>query len=311
MTEKRTEVNEVMPENGLTGTDVLKAMNDLPEVWLESCYDTRLAAGEEEREEKSGTNVKTVRFGSFGKTVVKWAVAATVALLLCGGGVAYAAKLGVLQFTKSEDKNNLGFSLTTETERIAKEELTGQIREVEGFLRESMAQEDYRQTYPSWIKQFETVEEARDYIGYAGMKKTVVPGTVEEVNVRVIGDTEGNLGEVSLFVRAEEDDIIMSEISAVFTEASPITLQGTGIRHGKDYFEAVQLEMDYRSEEYTTANGKTAVFVYEEYEEGVGGNRWLVGALVDGAVYYELSIHYYPRDLERAKEIMQEWCEQF
>ena len=311
MTEKRTEVNEVMPENGLTGTDVLKAMNDLPEVWLESCYDTRLAAGEEEREEKSGTNVKTVRFGSFGKTVVKWAVAATVALLLCGGGVAYAAKLGVLQFTKSEDKNNLGFSLTTETERIAKEELTGQIREVEGFLRDYMAQEDYRQTYPSWIKQFETVEEARDYIGYAGMKKTVVPGTVEEVNVRVIGDTEGNLGEVSLFVRAEEDDIIMSEISAVFTEASPITLQGTGIRHGEDYFEAVQLEMDYRSEEYTTANGKTAVFVYEEYEEGVGGNRWLVGALVDGAVYYELSIHYYPRDLERAKEIMQEWCEQF
>ncbi len=306
--EKRTEVNEAMPENGLTGTDVLKAMNSLPEEWLENCYE---GSGTMAAEENNGKNTRIVRFGSFSKTAVKWAVAATAALLLCGGGVAYAAKLGVLQFTKSEDKTNFGFSLTTETEWIAKEELTGQIREVEGFLRDYMAQEDYRQTYPSWIKQFETVEEARDYIGYAGMKKTVVPGTVEEVNVRVIGDTEGNLGEVSLFVRAEEDDIIMSEISAVFTEASPITLQGTGIRHGEDYFEAVQLEMDYRSEEYTTANGKTAVFVYEEYEEGVGGNRWLVGALVDGAVYYELSIHYYPRDLERAKEILAQWCEQF
>ena len=311
MTEKRTDADEVMKEKRLTGDDVLKAMNDMRSEWLESCYEAKGASVTEETGEKSGTEVKPVRFGSFGKTAVKWAVAATVALLLCGGGVAYAAKLGILQFSKSEDKTNFGFSLTTETERIAKEELTGQIREVEGFLRDYMAQEDYRQTYPSWIKKFETVEEARDYIGYAGMKKTKVSGTVEEVNVRVIGDTEGNLGEVSLFVRAEEDDIIMSETSAVFTEASPITLQGTGIRHGEDYFEAVQLEMDYRSEEYTTANGKTAVFVYEEYEEGVGGNRWLVGALVDGAVYYELSIHYYPRDLERAKEILAQWCEQF
>ncbi len=291
-------------------TDVLKAMNDLPEVWLERCYDTRLAAGEEEREEKSGTNVKTVRFGSFGKTAVKWAVAATLALLLCGGGVAYAAKLGVLQFIKSEGKENPGFSLTTETERIAKEELTGQIQEVEGYLRDYMAEEDYRQTYPSWLKQFESAEEAREYIGYAGMKETKVPGTVEEVSVRVIGDTEGNLGEISLFVRAEEGNIQINETSAVFTEESPISVQGTGIRHTHEVLEGVKLEPDYRSEEYITGSGKTAVFVYEEYEEGAGGNRWLVGAVVDGAVYYELSLMYYPEDLERAEEILIQWCEQ-
>ncbi len=289
-------------------TDVLKAMNEMPEEWLEKCYEGTVASV---MEESNGNNAKTVGFGSFGKKAMKWAVAATAALLLCGGGVAYAAKLGILQFSKSEDKTNFGFSLTTETERIAKEELTGQIREVEGFLRDYMAQEDYRQTYPSWIKKFETVEEARDYIGYAGMKKTVVPGTVEEVNVRVIGDTEGNLGEVSLFVRAEEGDISINETSAVFTEESPISIQGTGIRHGKDFFEAVDLKPDYRSKEYVTASGKTAVFVYEEYEEGAGGNRWMVGAVTDGAVYYELSLMYYPEDMERAEELLIQWCEQF
>ena len=140
------------------------------------------------------------------------------------------------------------------------------------------------------------------------MKETKVPGTVEEVNVRVIGDTEGNLGEVSLFVRAEEGDIQINETSAVFTEESPIFVQGTGIRHSKEFLEVVETVPDYRSEEYTTASGKTAVFVYEEK---VDGNLWLVGALVDGAVYYELSLIYYPQDLERAEEIMIQWCEQF
>lgn len=292
-------------------TDVLKAMNDLPEEWLEKCYETRLASVTEETEEKNGTGAKPMRFGNFGKTAVKWAVAATAAILLCGGGVAYAAKLGVLQFTKSEDKGNSGFSLMTETERIAAEELTGQIQEVEGFLRDYMAEEDYSQTYPSWLKRFETVEEARAYIGYAGMKETKVPGTVEEVNVRVIGDAEGNLGEVSLFVRAEEGDISINETAAVFTEESPISVQGTSIRYSKDYFEVVQTAPDYRSKEYVTASGKTAVFVYEEYEEDAGGNRWLVGAVVDGAVYYELSLMYYPEDLKRAEELLVQWCEQF
>ncbi len=289
-------------------TDVLMAMNDLPEKWLESCYEgtvTKVA------EENNGKNTRTVRFGNFSKTAVKWAVAATVALLLCGGGVAYAAKLGILQFSKSEDKASPGFSLTTETERISSEELTGEIQEVEGFLRDYMAQEDYSQTYPSWLKRFETTEEARAYIGYAGMKETKVPGMVEEVNVRVIGDTEGNLGEISLFVRAEEGNISINETSAVFTEESPILIQGTGIRHSKDFLDVVQLAPDYRSEEYTTASGKTAVFVYEEYEDGAGGNRWLVGAVVDGAVYYELSLMYYPEDLERAEDLLVQWCEQF
>ena len=37
----------------------------------------------------------------------------------------------------------------------------------------------------------------------------------------------------------------------------------------------------------------------------------MVGAVVDGAVYYELSLMYYPEDFERAKELLIQWCEQF
>ena len=284
------------------GTDLLRGLNDIPEEWIEKCYEENVSVT---KEHKTGNGV---RERIFRKATVRWTVAAMVAFLVCGGGVAYAAKLGILQFTKSEDKVNSGFSLTAKTERITAEELTGDIQEVEGFLRDYMAEEDYRQTYPSWLKQFETVEEARAYIGYEGMKETNVPGTIEEVNVRVIGDTEGNLGEVSLFVRAEEGDIYINETSAVFTEESPISLHGTGIRHSRDYLEGVRMAPDYRSEEYITASGKTAVFVYEEK---VSGNRWLVGAVVDGAMYYELSIYYYPKDFKRAKELLIQWCEQF
>lgn len=308
MTKKIVKGTEKLQETALVGSELLKAMNELPEEWLEKCYETRLASVTEKAGEKRGTDTKTVRFGNFGKNAVKWAVAATLALLLCGGGVAYAAKLGILQFTKSEDKANPGFSLKTETERIATKELTGEIQEVEGFLRDYMAQEDYSQEFPSWIKRFDTVKEARDYIGYDGIKETKVPGTVEEVNVRVFGDTEGKLGMVSLDVRAEEGDIYINESAVVFTQESPITSYGTGIRYSREYFERVESAPDYRSEEYTTTSGKTAVFVYEEK---VDGNLWLVGALVDGAAYYELSLMYYPRDLERAKEILVQWCEQF
>ena len=53
----------------MTETDVLKAMNDLPEEWLESCCETTVV--KEESEEKHGTDTKTVHFGSFGKTVMK------------------------------------------------------------------------------------------------------------------------------------------------------------------------------------------------------------------------------------------------
>ncbi len=286
-------------------TDVLIRMNEMPEAWIESCYE---AAEAKEMEESNEKDAKNIWFGGFGRSAAKWAVAAAVAVFLCGGGIAYAAKLGVLQFTKIEDKSKHGYSLTVETERIRAEELTGEIHEVKGFLKEYMAQENYSQSYPSWLKQFETVEEARAYIGYAGMKETLVPGTVEEVNVRVIGDTDGNLGEVSLFVHSMEGDISLNETAAVFTEECPLVLHGTGILYAEDFVENVDYIPEYRSEEYITAGGNTAVLIYEERADG---NRSLVGTIADGAMYYELSVLYYPKDFERAKEIVFQWCEQF
>lgn len=297
MTKKRAEGKKAMQENGWRGTDFLVAMNELPEEWIEGCY------GEESKETveygKKGTFRRT------GSNVVKWAVAATLAILLCGGGVAYAAKLGVLRFTRINDKTKQGYSLRVEPERIFTEELTGEIQEVEKFLQEYMAEEEYRQTYPSWLKKFETVEMARAYIGYEGFKETKVPGTMEAVDVRVIGNMEGKLGEVSLFVRYQEGTISLNETAAVFTEQCPLTLQGTGIQSA----EKNGKKSKYRSEEYITESGKTAVFVYEEQEDD--GNRSMVVALVDGAVYYELSVLYYLQDFERAKELMVQWCEQF
>lgn len=285
--------------------DVLKAMNEMPEEWIENCYE---ATGRMASEENNEKDARTLRFGALGKNAVKWAVAATAAILLCGGGVAYAAKLGVPRFTRIKNETKQGWNLKVETERISAEELTGDIKEVEGFLQDYMAEEDYSQTYPSWLKKFETVEEAKAYIGYAGMKETLVPGTVEEVNVRVIGDADGNLGEVSLFVRSEEGDISLNETAAVFTEECPLALHGTGMLYLEDFLEKEGTIPEYRSEEYITSGGKTAVLVYEE---NVAGNRFLVGAVADGAMYYELSVLYYPRDFERAKEIVTQWCEQF
>ena len=50
------------------------------------------------------------------------------------------------------------------------------------------------------------------------------------------------------------------------------------------------------------------MLVYDEKLEGV---HLLIGAIVDGAIYYELNVTYYSEDFERAKEILLQWCEQF
>lgn len=275
--------------------DLLKAINEIPEEWIEHCYD------------KTDRKTKTKRT-FFTKTAIRWVTAATTAIVLCGCGVAYATSLGIFHFDVFDDKTSHGFSLTVDTGRISADEFTGDIHEVEDFLKDYMAEETYSQTFPSWLKQFETTEQAREYIGYPDMKATKVPGDIKGVYVRVIGDTKGNLGEVSLFVYAEDGELSINETSAVFTEECPISLHGTGILHLDSFQEETGYLPDYRSEEYTTQSGRTAIFVYEDE---AGGTRWLVGALTDGSVYYELSIHCRPQDSEKAKELLIQWCEQF
>jgi len=292
----------------MTETDVLKAMNDLPEEWIESCYE---ATAFEKTKENSRTKSKIIRFGKFGRNTVRWAVAATVALLLCGGGVAYAAKLGIIQIEKYDDKTNpgySGYSLTVEPVRIAVEELTGDIKEAEEFFRDNMAEKDYNQEFPTWSKKFGTVEEARAYIGYAGMKETKLPGTVYGVRVYAYGDEEGNLGVVSMDVGASEGQIYIDETSQVFTEESPAAARVTNLAYKEAKTKQESEKPEFRSEEYVTGSGKTAALVYMDKRYGI---RLLVGSVVDGAMYYELHISYHKEDYERAKEIMLQWCEQF
>lgn len=289
-------------------TDVLKAMNDLPEEWIESCYE---AAAMEETEENSGTKSKIICFGKIGRNTVKWAVAATAALLLCGGGVAYAAKLGIIQIEKYDEKTNpgySGYSLKVEPVRIATEELTGDIKEAEEFLRENITEGENNLKYSTWSKLFQTVEEAGDYIGYAGMKETKLPGTVYGVRVNAYGDEEGKLGVISMEVGASEGQIYMDEISQVFTENSQATAHVTSIQYEDAKAKQESEKLEFRNEKYITESGKTAEIVYVDKRYGGG---FIVGTVVDGAMYYELHISYSKEDSERAKEIMLQWCEQF
>lgn len=292
----------------MTETDVLKAMNGLPEEWLEKCYDTRLASVTGGTEEKNGTGAKPVRFRNFGKNAVKWAVAATLALLLCGGGVAYAEKQGLFKFeTRNPEVHGANFFLTVEVDEISSEELTGEIREVEEELQEYMGRNDYNQEYPSCLKKYLSKEKARAYIGYEGMKETTVDGWFQEAYVRIFGDKEGKLAEVELDLQYTDGKITITETAEVYTENSWKTTHGTGVR--MDDWQ--NWGVSYRNEEYVTKKGKEVSIVYEERKNETIGNRFMCATLVDGAVYYKLSILYYPQDLERAKEIMYEWCEQF
>ena len=140
----------------MTETDVLRAMNDLPEKWLEKCYEVGNGEATEANDKNSEKGARMIRFG---KTAIKWAVAATAAILLCGGGVAYAGKLGLFKFEiKNQEIHGKNFSLTVEAEKISLEELTGDISEMEGLLREYMAEEEYSQIFPTRLKVYRTIE---------------------------------------------------------------------------------------------------------------------------------------------------------
>lgn len=243
---------------------------------------------------------KGVRFMS----AVKYAAAAMVVLLLCGSGVAYAGALGIFHFSTSHNgEANSGYRLTVESERISAEELSGGIPEVKTFLLEQKMQEDYEQTYPSWLKEYETADEARAYIGYSGLKETKPLGDTESVHVRVIGDTEGNPGEVSLFITYKQENLVLRESSQIFTETCPFESHVAGEEWTCEH------SATYRNEEYTTKSGKAAVIVFEEFESGA--KQSLQGFLVDGAVYYQLDILCDYTDFDAAKEILYQWFEQF
>lgn len=321
----------------MTETDVLKAMNDLPEEWLESCSEETETL---ESEENNRENTRTVRFGKFGKTAVKWAVAATAVLLLCGVGVgvtkwglnqvhaskkteflAYTEKLGIYEpglypfYTgkernaKGEETDDVYFYLLAEAERITAEELTGEIHEVRENLLQQLAEVDYsrRWDYPKWSKEYKTVEEAKAYIGYAGMKETKALGTLDSVYVNVKGDKKGNLAEVVLAAGYTEGDMLLTETIEIFTEESQSSIHWAGIAT----FDVSGWGESFRKEEYTNKNGKTAAIVYEERTNEKERDRLMHGVLTEGAVCYELILWYHPKDLKRAKEIMYEWCEQF
>lgn len=327
----------------MTGTNVLKAMNDLSEEWLENCYETDKVDVTERFGENTKTGKGIIRFGKTGRTAFKWAVAAAAAVLVCGGFFAakwgmnrvhaskktefqaYMESLGIYEpgvypFRTSKWRNAMGeetndvyFHLYAEAERIAEEELTGEIQEVKEDLAEQLAEVDYsrRWDYPKWSKQFETVEEAKAYIGYVGLKETLVWGRLDSVLVKVVGDKKGNMAKVALSAGYRYNDgekgLLITEKAAVFTEMSQYYQHLVRVDMSDEY----DWGESFRKEEYTNANGKTAAIVYEERENEKKGSRFLHGVLSDGAVCYELIVWYYPEDLERAKEIMYEWCEQF
>ena len=203
-------------------TKILKAMNEMPEEWLENCYEETVALRTEKKAEimmaeETGEKVtKNVGFGRTGKTAVKWAVAAMLALLLCGGGVAYATKQGVFKFEiRNQEIHGKNFFLTVESEKISLEELTGDVSEMERLLREYMAEEGYNQIYPTLLKTCRTTEEARKYVGYAGFKETKVEGYLNAAYVFAMGDKEGNLAEITLYADYMDGKISMSEKARV------------------------------------------------------------------------------------------------
>ena len=123
-----------------------------------------------------------------------------------------------------------------------------------------------------------------------------------------MGDKEGNLAEITLYAQYTDGKISMSEKASVYTENSWRNTHGTGIMMSE---ELAAGEVGFHNEEFVTKNGKEVSVVYEIREDEKDGNRFMIAALVDGAVYYELTIIFDSNDLERAKEIMIQWCEQF
>ena len=272
----------------MTGKDLLQAMNYLEDEMVEQVAPTT-----------SNAQITPVhnRKSKYAKIALKWGAAAAVALLFFGGGVAYAAKYGIMRTNPGWES---GYHVDITSRRVTEDEFSEEVRAVKQELLEDIAAAENAENTPAfgWIRDFNTVEETIDFIGHNGMKLPAFPGTLELTSAVVLGNNKADILYTEAFARYTYDRIWATGSCRVYTDAFSYTTGG-GIKEDG---------LQYVDETYITAGGKEAFLVMPtEY----AGNHGVQGYLVDDSIIYELWISGYEKDTEYIIQLMKDWLDQF
>lgn len=286
----------------LTGKDLLTAMNYLEEEIVEL------------QPQETKKTAKLFRMQRPAGRVIKWAAAAALALCFISGSVVFAASKLNFSFLNEKDSDGRSrYKLEFMVDQIPAEELTGEVQKVgEQFMADAA-----NGIYPvgdvprGFVADFSSEKEALDYIGYAGIKETMLDAGnlwVEPV-VAVFGDREGHLSHVRCsFARKIElggiEHIDLYQGAEVYTNGYPYDFIGTIDSIFSDKFQRY---------EYVTKNGCNALVLLLEDEDQC--SQTLVrGYVLDGAVVYSITISHNfwtEKNTEAVEALMKQWLEQF
>lgn len=276
----------------MTGKDLLNAMNQLEDEMLEQSLQTKTGITEI-------TQVHN-RKSKFAKTALKWGAAAAAAVLLFTGGVAYAAKYGIIRTNPGWES---GYQIDITSRRVTEDEFSEDVRAVKQELLEDIAAcEDPENTKVfGWIKDFDTVEETIDFIGHDGIKLPAFPGTLELTGVTVLGNNNADILYTTAFANYyfTNPGSGASMSCRVYTENCPYP-SGGGIKDNG---------LQYVDEIYITTSGKEGFLVYASDTE-YPGNRGIEAYLVDDSLIYDIWVSCYDHNQDEIIQMVKDWLDQ-
>ena len=164
----------------MTGKELLQAMNMGVDEMVEKSLQNNFQTNQTELIQMKQNHKSKVK-----KTVLKWSVAAVIALCCVGGGVAYASK----QSTSLNWKYRYQTAVP-KTSYITEDELSETIQAVKEELYDVTYIDPYHNrtgTKLGWLQNFDTVEEMVDFIGYDNLKLPAFSGTLDRTLISIDG----------------------------------------------------------------------------------------------------------------------------
>lgn len=290
---------------GLEGKDLLAAMNYLDEELIE------LQPQKAKRAQKLFWRERPAG------TVLKWAAAA-FALCFIGGSVAFAAsRLNVSILDEKDSNGDNRYKLEFVVDQVPEEELTGEVQQVKAQFMEEAANGIFpaKDDIPrGFVKEnFASEQDVIDYIGYAGLRKTMLDAGELWVKplVAVYGDRDGNLTNVACrFARKinTENEIEHFEVyqeAEIHTTKYPYDFMGR--------IDSVHNSEAFQKYEYVTKSGNNALILVLNNADQIG-QTLVTGYVIEGAVVYSITISHNfwtEKDTTTVETLLKQWLEQF
>lgn len=197
--------------------------------------------------------------------------------------------------------NDSGFAIDFEITRWPMDTFEGQVKEVPDIIRQQYVDYDpISSKSPGWwYKEFNSSTELLDYLGCSNL---IIPTwDLEETksSLGVNGDEEGNFDQLHVEVDYLNDNVRMQSICHIFTEFSDqdSRLYGYG-----------QYETFIQEEGLTPDGYDYVVITTGENSYGYIGKD---GFLIRNGVLYNLHLAYTEEYEQEAKELLEQWLDNF